>query len=73
MQTENIFIAHTVNSEQENVLKTLFKALKIKFEVMKEQPYNPDYVTKIKQSKKEFESGDFISIPKEDLQQFLGL
>lgn len=30
------------------------KALKIKFEVSKEKPYNPDFVAKIKRSDEDF-------------------
>lgn len=44
MNTEHTFIVHPVNTEQENALKAFFKALKIKFEVAKESPYNKNFV-----------------------------
>jgi hypothetical protein len=72
METPNIFIAHPTTSEQADALKAFFKALKIKFEVT-EKPYDPDFVSKIEKSKKEFEKGEFIRIKKADLQQYLGL
>lgn len=73
MKTENIIIAHPQTDEQINVIKAFMNALKIKFEIFKESPYNSDFVTKIEKSKKEFESGDFTRIEKNDLQNFLGL
>lgn len=73
MQTENIFIIHPMNIEQENALKAFAKALKIKIEVTTKTMYNPDFVEKIQRSKKEFEDGEFIQVGKENLQQFLGL
>ena len=57
MQTENIFIAHPANMEQENVLKVLFKALKIKFEVTKEAPYNKDFVDMVLQAEESIKQG----------------
>jgi transcription antitermination factor NusG len=73
MKTENIIIAHPQTDEQANVIKAFMKALKIKFELLKESPYNSDFVTKIKKSKKEFENGDFTRVEKSELQNFLGL
>jgi len=73
MQTKNIFIVHPDNIEQVNALKAFVKALKIRFEVTTEKAYNPDFVTKIEDSKKEFEEGKFTRVEKEDLKQFLGL
>ena len=67
------FIVHPINIEQVNVLKTLFEALKINFEVAKESPYNPDFVDKINRSRQEFEAGDFIRVEKNNIQQFLGI
>jgi hypothetical protein len=73
MKTENIIIAHPQTDEQVNVIKAFMNALKIKFEISKESPYNADFVTKIGKSKKEFENGDFTRVEKNDLQNFLGL
>ncbi len=46
MQTINI-TAHTQDTSQIEAIKAVMKAFKIKFEIAKEKPYNPDYVTKI--------------------------
>jgi len=73
MKTENIIIAHPQTDEQVNVIKAFMNALKIKFEISKENPYNSDFVAKIEKSKNEFENGDFTRVAKKDLQNFLGL
>ena len=73
MKTENTFIIHPETTEQENALKAFMKALKIKFEVSKEKPYDPDFVAKIKESKEQYKKGEFISVEKKDVKSFLGL
>ena len=73
MKTENIIIAHPQTDEQVNVIKAFMNALKIKFEISKDSPYNADFVAKIEKSKKEFENSDFTRVEKNDLQNFLGL
>lgn len=73
MKTENTIIIHPETSEQENALKAFAKALKMKFEVAREKPYDPDFVAKIKQSEKEFEEGNYTTVEKKDLKNFLGL
>jgi hypothetical protein len=40
MQTENIFIAHPTTIDQLNALKAVVKALKVKFELKKENHYD---------------------------------
>ncbi len=73
MKTENIIIIHPQTDEQVNVIKAFMNALKIKFEISKKNPYNDDFVSKIKKSKEEFENGDFTRVDKNDLKNFLGL
>lgn len=73
MKAQNIIIAHPNTNEQIEAVKAFMKALKIKFEVSKENIYNTDFVKKIEKSKKEFENGEFTRVEKEDLQSFLGL
>ncbi len=73
MKTENIIIVHPQTDDQMNAIKAFMKALKIKFEISKESTYNTDFVAKIEKSKKEFESGDFTRVEKNDLKNFLGL
>ena len=73
MASENIFIVHPENTEQVNALKAFIKALNMKFEIAGEPYYNPDFVAKIKKSREEFQTGNFVHIEKEDLESFLGL
>lgn len=75
MKTQNIIIAHPKTTEQVSVVVAFMEALKIKFEISKidDSPYNSEFVAKIKQSKKEFETGKFIRVKQEDLQNFLGI
>jgi hypothetical protein len=73
MKTDNIIIAHPQTSEQLDVMKAFMKALKIKFEISKQSPYNSDFVDKIEKSKQEFENNDFKRVEKNELHNFLGL
>ncbi len=72
MQAIN-FTAYTEDASQIEAVKAFMKALKIKFEVSKDLPYNPEFVAKIEKSKQEFKDGKSIRVKKEDLQSFLGL
>lgn len=73
MKTQNIFIAHPKTAEQVRALKAFMQALKIKFEVSKEESYNPDFVAKIEESREQYKKGDFVSVEKKDIKGFLGL
>jgi len=57
MRTNNIYIAHPANSEQVTALEAFMKALKIKFEVRIDSPYDPAFVDKILQGETDFEAG----------------
>ncbi len=46
METISI-TAHTQDTLQIEAVKAFMKALKIKFEITKDKPYNPDFVEKI--------------------------
>ncbi|WP_214072437.1 DUF2683 family protein [Mucilaginibacter sp. dw_454] len=54
-------IMHPKNNEQLSALKAFAKALKVEFETTK-SPYNPDFVKKIKASKKQVDDGNFITL-----------
>ena len=73
MKTDNTFIIHPETTEQENALKAFIKALKMKFEVTKEKPYDADFVAKIKESKQQVKEGKTTRVEKDDLKDFLGL
>lgn len=55
-------IIHTENKEQENALKAFAKALKMKFEVAKDKPYDPEFVDKILQGDKDITDGKGIKM-----------
>lgn len=73
MKTQDIFIAHPTTTEQVNALKSFMHALKIKFEVAKDEDYNPDFVKKILESREQAKSGKVTRIQKENLKEFLGI
>jgi hypothetical protein len=57
MKTQDILIVHPQTSEQITVIKAFLEALKIKFEFSKGETYNPEFVAKILQGKKDIENG----------------
>ena len=73
MKTSDIIIAHPGSDDKFEALMAFMKALKIKFEIPKEKPYNPEFVAKIQESRKEFKGGKYTRVKKDDLQNFLGL
>lgn len=54
-------IMHPKSKEQLSALKAFAKALKVDFETHK-SPYNPEFVTKIKESMAQVEAGDFVTL-----------
>ena len=67
------FIIHPKTSEQENAIKAFMKALKIKFEVSSEAPYDPEFVKEVKESQQQYQKGEFINVEKKEVKDFLGL
>jgi hypothetical protein len=68
------FTIHTEDKEHLNALKAMLKALKVKFEISKDdKPYNPEFVAKIKKSKKEIAKGKTTRVSIDKLDEFLGL
>ena len=66
------FISNDNNYSSSRTVKTIImKALKIKFEVSKEKPFNPDFVAKIKRSDEDFKNGKFTSLKVEDLGKYI--
>ena len=49
--------AYPTDNTQIDAIKAFMKALKIKFEVSKESPYNQEFVGKINQGDKDFANG----------------
>jgi len=60
------FIVQAVDAEQEDVLKAFFNALKIKFEVTGEKPYNKEFVDMILQAEHGINKGKGKRISSEE-------
>ncbi len=67
MSKQDILIAHPQTSEQFSALKAFMQELKIKFEVSKNDTYNPEFVDKILQGKKDIEQGKGITLSIQEL------
>ena len=65
--------AYPTDASQMVALKAFMRAMKIKFTVKKEKPYDPKFVAKIEKSRQEFKTGKFTRVKKEDLKKFLGV
>ena len=73
MKTQGIFIAHPQTAEQINALQAFTQALKIKFEVKKEVPYDEAFVERLLESRQQAKDGKVTRVKKENLKEFLGL
>ena len=71
MKTYDSFIAHPTTDEQVVALKAFMKALKIDFELSKaeENPYDADFVNKIKKSRKDYKNKKGKTITLQELNQ----
>lgn len=54
-------VIHPKSAKQSKVLEDFFKEMEIPFE-KKEKPYNPDFVKKIEESRKQAREGKTIKI-----------
>jgi hypothetical protein len=57
MEMSNIVIAHPKTEEEVNTLKVVMQALKIRFEISKEGPYDPLFVDKVMESRQQVRKG----------------
>ena len=71
MSIGKIIIAHPKNESQKNALKAVMTALQIKIE--EDKPYKKEFVAKIKESRKQKQSGKVTRIPLKNLDSFLGI
>ncbi|MFO0322602.1 MAG: DUF2683 family protein [Bacteroidota bacterium] len=67
MKTQNVLIAHPTNANELGVIKAFFEALKIKFEVAKDSPYDAEFVKKIQKSRKQAAEGKTVKIALDDI------
>ena len=66
METINIK-AYTTDTSQVDAIKAFMKTLKIKFEVLKEEPYDQEFVDEILQGDKDYEAGKGKKVILDDL------
>jgi len=64
MQAINI-TAYTEDASQIEAVKAFMKALKIKFEISKDKPYNPEFVNRILEAEKEIKQGKGLKVTSE--------
>ena len=78
MEAVNI-IAYTSDISQIEAVKAVLKALKIRFEITKQnveaqsEGYNSEFVAKIQKSRQDYQDGNFITVEKENFKEFLGI
>ena len=67
MKTKNILIAHPSNEQELKTIKAFFEALKIKFEVTNDTPYDPEFVAKIERGREDYRNSKGITISMNEL------
>ena len=67
MKTQNILIAHPSNEQEMNTIKAFFETLKIKFEVVRDTPYDPEFVAKIERGREDYRNSKGITISMNEL------
>ena len=67
MKPQNVLIARPTNANELNIITAFFEALKIKFEVAQESPYDPDFVAKIQKSRKQATEGKTVKIDLDEI------
>lgn len=68
MSKKSTLIAHPSNANELEIIKAFFKALKIKYEITKEDTsYNSDFVKKIEQGDKDLKEGKGRKVTLEEL------
>ena len=60
------FIVHAADADQVDVLNAFFKALKIKFEVTGDKPYNKDFVNMVLQAEDSIKKGKGKKVSSEE-------
>jgi hypothetical protein len=63
MQT--IITAYTDDALQIEAVKAIMKALKIKFEISTEKPYNPEFVNMVLEAEQEIKKGKGLRVTSE--------
>ena len=61
------FKVYTEDKAQIKAIKSVFKAFKVKFEVVEEKPYNEEFVARVLMAKKEIKQGKGVKIATKEL------
>ena len=67
MKTSDIIIVHPGSDDKFEALKAFMKAFKIKFEITKDKPYNPEFVAKILQGDEDIKTGKTTKIKLDEI------
>ena len=62
-----VLLVHPENNEQLKIVKAILKALNVDFTAKKEKSYDPEFVKKIQDSRKQVKEGKVVMIKPEDL------
>tara|TARA_B110000211_G_scaffold218870_1_gene264091 strand:- start:488 stop:700 length:213 start_codon:yes stop_codon:yes gene_type:complete len=62
METQGIIIAHPKTEEDVNTLKVVMQALKIRFEISKENAYDPRFVAKVIEGRQQVKEGKTVKM-----------
>jgi len=61
------FKVYPEDKAQIKAIKSVFKALNVKFEVVEEKPYNEEFVARVLMAKEEIKQGKGVKIPTKEL------
>ena len=64
---KNDIIVHPANDEELNAIKAFMKALNISYDISTKNQYDPEFVAKIKESRKQVREGKTVSMDLDDI------
>jgi len=73
MNVSSSIIIQKLSEDKLESVKAFLTSLKLKFEIIEEQPYDEDFVKMIQKEDEDIQKGNFTRVKKEDLGQLLGL
>jgi hypothetical protein len=71
MKNQAVLIAHPKTNKEVSALKAFMKEHQIEFEVANEEAYNPEFVEKILEGKRQIAEGKFTEVKVENLRAFI--
>jgi len=64
---KNDIIVHPANDEELNAIKAFMKALNISYDISTNNQYDPEFVAKIKESRKQVQEGKTVRMDLDDI------